>query len=284
MTYLRSKLDNKNTIIKYSLIIIPLIVYGIYKNGFLLFQRDYINIFSVFKPLYLLGISIIINGFWEFVLNKKIEFNYSYLNIGILTLFLMPNINILLYSVILFGGVFLKNIIVKRININEIAFLKLFVVLIVSLVGSYSYLNLAEANNIYAYNLLDLICGRNTGGISSTSILLGLIIYAYLSYNTNYKRVIPLLSYLVYMLVCIPIILFSNLDYTIVFNSTVILAFILVATDNKSTPYKFKGQIIYSVLLGLLTCLLSIKLPFEGVFISIFVLSIFNRLFDKIKN
>ena len=41
-------------------LLIPLIIYAIYKNGYLIYQKELISIISIFKPLYLVLISIFI--------------------------------------------------------------------------------------------------------------------------------------------------------------------------------------------------------------------------------
>ena len=41
-------------------ILIPLLIYGVYKNGYLIYEKGLINFFDILKPLYLVLIGIII--------------------------------------------------------------------------------------------------------------------------------------------------------------------------------------------------------------------------------
>lgn len=280
---MHSKVNNKKNIIKYLIALIPLVLYGLYKNGFLLYQRNLIGLFGLLKPLLIIIVSILINAGVEFIFTKKIKIDYSYLNVVILALFMPPSINLLIYILVLFGGLFLVNVLNKRFKFNNIAFLKLLVIIGVLIFSKYTYLNSAEELNIYAYNVFDMIFGRNVGGINSTNIFLSLIIYSYLSYDCIYKRSIPLISYLVYLGVNLVVMLIgNNINYDLIFSSTVILSFIFVATDNISSPYTFKGQVIYAILLGIITAGLTFALPFEGVFIAIFIVSLISKIIDKV--
>lgn len=281
-SFMHTKDDNKRTLIRYCICLIPLVLYGIYKNGYLLYQKNLINFFDIFKPIYLIIISLIINGIVEFIFNKKIKLDFSYLNVAILSLFVMPNVNIIIYVIVLLICLFLGKLLAKKIQFNQIAFIKLVLVGTVLLISNYTYSNIAEASNIYAYSLLDIICGRNTGGIAATNILLGVIIYSILANFTNYKKSIPIFSYITYLVVsAIYMVVIRDINYSVFFSSTVILGFIFVGTDTLSSPYTQKGMFIYSILLGVITAILSIWLPYEGVFISILVLSLINSVFDR---
>lgn len=282
-SFIHAKEDNKHTLIKYLLFLIPLVLYGIYKNGILLYQKEFISLLNVFKSLYLIIISIIVNGIVEYLFEKKIKLDFSYLNVIILSLFVMPSINLFIYTIFLLIGLILSKLLNKKVNLNTIAFTKLLIVIAVLIFGGYTYSNLAEANNIYAYNLLDIICGRNTGGIASTNMLLGIIIYALLSILTNYKKNIPFYCYISYLLLSLLIMVIThNFDYNIVFSSTVIMSFIFVAPETTSSPYTRVGQLIYGIFIGLITAIVSIWLPYEGVFIAILFASLGIDIFDRI--
>ena len=60
MNYIHTS-KNKNRIIKeIALALIPLLLYGIYKNGYLVYQKGLIPLKMVFMPLYLVIITTII--------------------------------------------------------------------------------------------------------------------------------------------------------------------------------------------------------------------------------
>ena len=56
--YIHSQNNLKKIVFQYILCIIPLVFYGIYKNGFLLWNRDLMTFLAIFKLIYLLLISI----------------------------------------------------------------------------------------------------------------------------------------------------------------------------------------------------------------------------------
>lgn len=282
---IHTKNNTKKTLIIYFCCLIPLVLYGIYKNGYLLYTHGYIGFIEIFKTIYLILIALIINRGLEFLLNKKIRLDYSDLNVVILSLFMMPNINLILYLILIAIFLFISKLIYKKFHFNYVALICLIMSLGMFIIGNYSFCNIAEANNIYAYDLMDLIWGRNVGGMATSSILIGVIIYAILTMFANFKKAIPALSYLMYIICTLIIMTFTNnYDYNLLFNSTVILNFILVGTDTLSTPYTLLGILIYAILLGTLTAILSVFLPFEGVFISVLLLSIISPIIDKLFN
>ena len=56
--FLHNKENIAKIIKRYLLCLIPLVLYGLYKNGFLLYSRDLISLFESFKIIILLLISI----------------------------------------------------------------------------------------------------------------------------------------------------------------------------------------------------------------------------------
>lgn len=283
MNFLYTKNDNKNTIIKYFLSLIPLILYGIYKNGFLLYQKGFISFISMFKPLILIFLSIIINAIVNLIFKQKIKLDFSYLTVCITVLFLMPSINVWLYLVVLFLGLILTNLLNRFITFNNVAFLHLLIVLVVFITGKYNYHNVGENFNIYSFSLFDTIFGRNVSGLATSNIALGIIIYFYLSIKTNYKKNIPIISYSIYLVTTFFIMLATHdLNYNNLFSSIIPMAFILVATESFSSPYSMIGESLYSIIIGFNTAIISIWLPFEGVFIIILLFSFFTNIFDKL--
>ena len=58
--YVHSKNDLKKNVIYFLYSLIPLYLYGIYKNGYLLYQRNLIGFLGMFKLVILLGIGLLI--------------------------------------------------------------------------------------------------------------------------------------------------------------------------------------------------------------------------------
>ena len=265
---------------KYILCLLPLIIYGIYKNGYLLYSRDLISFASVFKIIYLLLISVGIYLVINKLIFKKRFWSLDLLFILIIPLFMPPNINVLIYSLGLFISFLLASIIEKKIKFNKMAFCKLFIILLLILFSDYTYLNNGEALNIYSLNLWDNLWGRNIGGIASTNIVLGLIILIIICFTNTYKKIISICSLLTFLILTL---ILNNFDINIFTYSSAILGLILLNTDSICTPSTRKGMIIYGIILGILTSILTTYLNLnEGVFISTLFLSFFALLLDKI--
>ncbi len=279
--FFHNKDSIKKIVIKYILCLIPFILYGIYKNGILLYNHNLISLFLVPKIIYMLVISLGIYILVNKILFKKKEFwSLDLLFILIIPLFLPPNINIVLYSGGLLISFILANIIEKKFKFNKIAFCKLFIIFLVYLFGKYSYLNASEELNIYFLNYWDLLWGRNVGGIASTNIVLGLIVLVIFSFISNYKKNIAIISLLVFIGCSL---IFSGLDVNIFHYSSAILGLILLNTDSVSSPHGKLAMIIYGILLGLLSFITTFWVNInEGVFISALFLSFFASILDKL--
>ena len=278
--FFHNKDSIKKIVIKYILCLIPFILYGIYKNGILLYNHNLISLFLVPKIIYMLVISLGIYILVNKILFKKKEFwSLDLLFILIIPLFLPPNINIVLYSGGLLISFILANIIEKKFKFNKIAFCKLFIIFLVYLFGKYSYLNASEELNIYFLNYWDLLWGRNVGGIASTNIVFGLVILVIFSFF-NYKKIITITSLLVFI-ICF--LIFSGLDVSVFHYSSAILGLILLNIDSISTPHGKFAMIIYSILLGLLSFITTFWVNInEGVFISALFLSFLASILDKL--
>lgn len=279
--FLHSKNNIDNSIKKYLLCLVPLVLYGIYKNGYLLYSRDLLPSLSIFKIIYLLIISFIIYIIVDKLIFKKSQFwSFDLLFILIIPLFMPPNINIILYTIGLFTSFLLANIIEKKIKFNKIAFCKLFIILLVFLFSEYTYANAGESLNIYSLNLWDNLWGRNIGGIATTNIIIGLLILLVFCLTNIYKNIIAISSLTTFIIISL---ILNNFDINIFTYSTAILGIILLSTDLISTPNTKRGMLIYGILNGIITSILTTYFNlYEGVFISTLFLSFFSFLLDKI--
>lgn len=69
--------DSKSLVIRDLCLLLPLVIYGIYKNGYLIYTRELTSFFSIFKPLYLILISIIIKIIIDYLKYKHIKIDYD---------------------------------------------------------------------------------------------------------------------------------------------------------------------------------------------------------------
>lgn len=274
--YINTKMTIDKYILRYIYGLIPLILYGIYKNGILLYNLDLINFLDIFKIIYLLIISIIIYIIYCLIFKKKIKINLEILNILIIPLFMPTSINLLIYTTTLFIGLIINHYLSKVLKYNNTAFMILFILLFLVIFNNYNYLNIAEATKNYSFSSLDLLFGRNTAGIASSSIIIGLLLIIYFSIFTIYKKEITLSSIISFILL---IGILNNFNIINILNGNAILSLILIAPDMLSTPIKRNEKIIYGIIIGLLSALLTQYIDnYCGSIIAILLISIIYKL------
>ena len=283
--YIHSKNTIDKYVLKYIYGLIPLVLYGIYKNGIILYNANLINFLSIFKVLYLIIISLIIYIIFSIITKRKLKLNLELLNILIIPLFMPYYINLLLYSISLFILLFIDHYLSKILKYNNISFIILGIILVLVIFNSYNYLNPIEQTNNYSYSFLDLLFGRNPGGIATSSIIIGIILIIYFSIFTIYKQNIAISSIIVFLLLTG---ILNNFNINSLLNSNAILSFILIAPELKNTPVSLKGTIIYGIVVGIISALLCQFVSiYTGAFIGILLVSIVYGIlhkFDKNKH
>ena len=260
------------------LLLIPFFLYGFYKNGIYLYHKQLISLFMMFKPLILLIISVFISLIFSLI--KKKEFvSYTLLYNILISMIVMPNINILGYL----GCLIVLNILLCFINYNEVAVFMIVVFVIELLFKNYTFLNFFESSVEHKYSLIDYLIGAGPGGISNTFWIFSLISLVILCIKYNYKKYIPLTSLTVYyLLLIIYSFINGNLDLDLFMNNNFIFAIIFIAPLTMFTPYTKGGCYLYGILLGILsfaTIFLDLNI---GIYFVILLLSLGYKLFDKI--
>ncbi len=273
--------DNKKSILKWLLAIIPLIVYGIYKNGILLYQKNLVNIYGVFRPLWFILIPFIINYIIHIIKDKKYNIDYNILSWLLVDIFMPPHMSLTIYGIIIGIMSILASFMPK--NINWAVLTKIIIVLILMVLNKYTYYNYLELETSYSFSILDLLWGRSIGGVCSTSTIYGVVCYLVLLTNIYYKKEITIISTIIYSACSIIYFLICR-DISIVTTNIagVLIAFITIGSLPHYTPYLPKARVMYASLLGLFTFIINIWFPYEGVFITLFVLSVIANKFDKI--
>ncbi len=276
--YIKKKNSTNKIILIYMLSIIPLVLYGTYKNGYLLYNSNYISFIEIFKPLLITTIPILICLILNYIKYKKIKIEIDNLPWIAISLFMPININLLIYICSITGFIILNNFYFK--NINLAIKYKIFIIIFMLITSSYSYLNIAETTNKYAYDILDLIIGRSVGGVSSTSLILGMGSYLILFISGYYKKNIIIISLGLYSLLILIFSYFIDVNFTNI--AGIFIAIVYLGSFNKFTPITTKMQIIYSCTLGILTFTLSIFLSYYiGVFLAILITQTLFSLRDK---
>ena len=270
---------NRITLI-YILSLIPLILYGTYKNGVLLYLNKYVPIYGIFRPILFCLVPFGIYMLYSLIKERKLKLNidaFYYMAIGI---FMPPETSLLKYSLALLVLIPLIDLI--PLEFNKGSAIKLILILAISFLGKYSYWNLLETNHVYDFSFIDLAMGRSIGGLSSTSLLCALIAFIILCLSSNYKKSITIITTILYS-VCIFIFYFIEKDSTIFINfAGTITAFIIYGASFKHSSYTRIGKLFYSIFLVFLTIFLNSIFPYEGAFIAILSCSIISRPLDRI--
>lgn len=274
---------DKNSLVKtYFIALIPLLLFSFYKNGILLYQNKLISFIDMFIPLYFYIISVLV-GFLVAHLNKSDKREYV-LYALILACTISINTNMLLYPIVLFVSLFIASFLQKKKEFNLLASTRILLILAL-LLNSYSYMNVAEKIEAFNYNYLDIFIGYGVGGIASNSLFCCFIAFLILSFNKFYKKVIPIASSFSAFIVFILLFFITKNEIYLenLLNGSLYFAFVFVGTDLYVSPYTKMGKIIYGLVIGLFTALLSILVPiYEAPYLVILLVSLFFPVFDKI--
>lgn len=277
-TFVREETNIKKIISYLYISIIPLLIFGFYKNGI----KGYDGIF-ILHPLILDLIGFASGALVSIILEKKKPLTSFYPFYGLLSASLVfPNTSIIVFGLICFISLFIYKKINKN-NVNIVCVIALIVILINNFYET-SYLNLVINSNT---NLdgLDYLLGKGSAGLNASCTLLSLASYLYLSSKPFYKREIPLYSFLTYSILMIIYLSFigdiNSLFVRLLSNGT-IFSLVFVSTMGTTSSYTHRGRIAYALILGILMFALSFGFPSLSVISAIFLVSIMHKYIDKL--
>ena len=289
---IKSNNSIKRIILTYIISLLPLIIYGIYKNGIYLYIKKYVGIYGLLKPILFLLISCFIGIITNIIYEKYIkkskdklsdiifgDFNLIY---GILISCVVSiNTNIILFSIVTFIVLFLSKFI--NIKFNVVCATTLIIFLIMNIFGDFSLLNNYEISNKLNLNTIDYLFGKGSGGIFSTNILFIIVGFIILYLSKTYKKTIPIFSFITFLILVIIYCIYKH-DIgnilNILFTNGILFSFVFIATDTQSSCYTGIGKIIYAILVGILTFILYLINPYLSSFGAIFIVSILNSIID----
>lgn len=291
-----SKKNNKTLNIDYFIALIPLVIYGFYKNYFIVYNRGLISLFDVFKEIIIfilvLGIAILIPFLINILQNKKwYDGLLKDYNIPIVIIFflIMPvKYNKLVFLTIIAIFVCLDNFFkTKKFTFNRIALLHIITLFLLKQFGGIAYENIYENSKALSFTLFNSFFGRSVMNFGTTNIFLIICGFGYLTVRGYYKKEIPITIIMMYILSGISINLLMHKEVFTIFSNlittNILFSVIFVATIPFYSPYTKEGIIIYSILIGIFTSVFSIYFPLnEVIFVIIFVISLFNLLLDKV--
>ena len=276
--YLRAKNDSKSFIKLLLLLMVPFALYGFYKNGILLYKKDLINLFSLFKVPFLVCISIITTYIFKKLFKEDFISYRLLLNIFI-SIITPAKTNIIVFIVLLV----LLNILYKFKKLNIPLIYMILYIITSYLFKNLSYQNIYEESVVHNYTLTNYLFGCGSGGISNTLTIYSILSFIYLITKFEYKKHIPITAFVVYfVLITISFLLGNNADINFTLNNNLIFAFVYLNTISIFTPYTKGGNYIYGFALGLFTFLFSFLDINIGVYITSLILSLCYPLFDKI--
>ncbi len=259
----------------------PLLVFAIYKNGFLLYQKNLIGLKEIFMPCSLVLISLIIYEIGYLIFNRKFGYDYDIIHFLLIALVMPPHVHLLVCTFSLIGC-FLLFKLLKKIPFNHIAFMKLLIMGLFYYLNNYNYLNALEQNFHYDYNILDKLMGFQAGGLASTSIIISLLIFAFLVYRKNIKTEIVLSSISTFY-ICLGIVMAFQKDFNInyLINANIIFPLLFVASENLSSPNRKKGMYLYGIIIGVLTIVfIKVINAYEGAYLAILIASFGQNLYE----
>lgn len=277
-TFVREETNIKKIISYLYISIIPLLIFGFYKNGI----KSYDGIY-ILHPLILDLVGFASGTLVSIILEKKKPLTSFYPFYGLLSASLVfPNTSIIVFGLICFISLFIYKKINKN-NVNIVCVIALIVILISNFYEN-SYLNLIINSNT---NLdgLDYLLGKGSAGLNASCTLLSLASYLYLSTKAFYKREIPLYSFLTYSILMVIYLSFigdiNSLFVRLLSNGT-IFSLVFVSTMGTTSSYTKRGRICYALILGILLFILSFSFPSLAVISAIFLVSIMHKYIDKL--
>lgn len=273
-------------------LILPLIIYGFYKNGIYLYRNHFTNAFGMLKPLIIiLGGMIIaglINLLYECFIKKQqnnhildILFSSFHIEYAVLLGCIVSiNVNMPIYFISLAIVLIISKFIGDRANTVCLAFLLIYV--LSSFFGGFDYSNIYESSKAFSYELIDYLIGRTPGGIASTHIVLLIFALIGLSITNNNKTTISITAIVSYLLIMFAYALFTHSSYLdIITSNNFLFIASFVATDSVTSCYTNHGMVIFGVLVALLSFGIYFINPILAPIIAVLAISVFAHILDE---
>ncbi len=282
----------------YLLSLIPIIIFAFYKNGLVVYKAGELNLFLSLQyiviPIIIVVLSYVFETYYYLTIKKDDDLN-NVLNS------IVPYANVLCYLVcgpmnklyITIPILVVLDVALKffeqKVTINRVALYKCLIFLVLMA------LSMNTNQNYYEYTLKSqvdnpgsLFLGMGIGEIGTTSTLFAIVGYLVLLFNKYYKKEIPIICFVSYLLVGLllyfaGVVSFNGLLIN-TFNSGFVFAIVFVATLSTATPVVKSGKIIYSLLIGIVSAIFINLVKFNlGIYITILVLGLVSPLLNKIK-
>lgn len=315
--FVRSKNSTNKMMLHLLLALVPIIIFSIYKNGYIPYSHGLISFIEIFDPLVKIFIgaltSFVIESIYALIFRKKNYLKNSYAFFPGLFLALILPLHIPLYILVIAScvasisklvcGGFGKNI------FNPALIGYLFVVLVFSSVlTTDNYFNAYELDTIskptpltnasmvsgigdydqlvkpYG-SLSNFLIGTIPGSLAETSALLCIVAFIYLTATGTIKWRIPLVYITTVFLITFGIgrLLGEGIYYPLfhLFSGGLMFGAVFMATDPVTSAVTPIGQILQGFLLGIITVVFRF-VGVEGVAYSILIVNAVVFFLDKI--
>lgn len=273
--FIQSKESVRKNMIHIMIALFPIIIFTIYKNGYIPYSYGDESVISILYPL----LFMLIGAFTSFLVetiyylykkqNRRIFSSYSFLSGLFLSLLLPPNTPIFIlimgciiasiFGKLVFGG-FGKNL------INS------------TLVG-YAVIIL------FFHGMLDSSINSYEINIEWIGALLYLVAFIYLAVTRTIKWKIPVFYIGTVFLITMMVgrILGQSIYYPLfqILNGTLLFGAIFLATDSVTSCVTPVGQILQGIVLGILTVIIQF-VSIEGGILSILIVNFMIPFFDQI--
>ena len=274
--YLHSN-EKTNSLVKLLIfMLIPFAIFGFYKNGIYLYQKELISTFEMFKPVLFIVISFLVSLIYSAIKKEKF-ISYVLLYNLIISLIAMPNTSIIVYLITLV----VCNVIMIFIKYPIIPSYMLITVIISIVFKNFTFLNAFESAVEHKYSLIDYLLGYGYGGLSNTFLIFSIISLIILCTKFSFKKHIPLTAFTVfYSLLMITSFIKGNIDINLFLNNNFIFGVIFIAPLTLYSPYTKGGCFLYGIMLGLLSYISTFLDLNIGVYISLLLLELTYKIFD----
>ena len=263
--------------------LLPLVVYGIIKNG-LLVHNETNSSLIIYKPLIFFGINFILGMLLDLIIFKEKKINKYLVYLTILYMISSINTPIWLY---LIGDILLIILLsFDKQFFNKIALVTSLIYLVNMILGINEYGNIIEQSGKYVFSFIDMIFIRQVGGVSTSNLLLVIGLLIVLLYNVFYKRNIALFGIIFYIIVFLGFAIFNSPNFYLkcLINSTALFEIIVIATLNEYSPCTPRSEIAYGILLGIIGSFLGKYISiYIGIPIAILFMSPIKLILEKIK-
>ena len=315
--FVRSKNATNKMMIHLLIALVPIVIFSIYKNGYIPYSHGLISFIEIFEPLVKIFIgaltSFVIESVYALIFRKRNYLKNSYAFFPGLFLALILPLNVPLYVLVvasiiasiskLVCGGFGKNI------FNPALIGYLFVILFFSSVlTTDNYFNAYELDTIskptpltnasmvsgignyeqlvkpYG-NLSDFLIGTIPGSLAETSALLCIVAFIYLTATGTIKWRIPLVYVTTVFLITFGIgrLLGQGIYYPLfhLLSGGLMFGAVFMTTDPVTSAVTPVGQILQGFLLGIITVIFRF-VGVEGVAYSILIVNAIIFFLDKI--